>query len=42
VAISTRAEHTDHVDLCTGTVTTLRQADGSWRVDPMTLTCRRG
>ncbi len=42
VAISTRAEHTDRVDLCSGTLTTLRQADGSWRVDPAGVTCRRG
>ncbi len=42
VAISTRAEHTDRVDLCTGTVTTFRQVDGSWRMDLAGLTCRSG
>jgi serine/threonine-protein kinase len=39
VAIATTATHTDHVDRCTGTVTTASGPDGGWLVDRLAVSC---
>jgi hypothetical protein len=42
VAIRTVATHSDHVDRCSGTLRTVRGADGRWLVDPAGVQCTRG